>query len=666
MAFDDFPIVDSNSKVSEESVLSVKLIFSQKNGFITRTPIPDLGVDLEVELILEETNPSGYQFPIQIKSSQDILIVEHNGAEFVSYPFETSRIGYLCRKTPAFGLIVVYDDVKRICYYDYVEDIVPRATEQRGSDDWKNQEKININIPVGNILTKGESQKIFEKFKRKFENFKLLIKEHGPARGIPCFFNEERNRSIDSLSPDEVVDFLEKQGPLLFNEQAFSLIIELLGKVTFHQIIQSSKLLFLAAISNEISGRYIDAEYFINKSLVDVNQYSINDRNLLLALKAHLDYTFGNITILDYRQKLEELLKNIDDGVIKITLRLRILHIKIAERKIYEDDFTKLLVEVDELVDLVERSISDEALKHHYKIGLATQLIEIMGSRFSEITLSFKHRGRLFGIPVSEKSAALETLNAMLTKAFNFFKKALEYAKKGNNTFLIACASYASALSECILNYQELMVKDVNEYVFDEKNFRRQFSLLTIAYKTFLKDNLLDHAYKALSTAFDVNKINLLIFKREIENVNGKELESQMRELEKRMGKEKYTSIIDTIQSVKKSAEQLDPGEEIVNLADNEIEKYANYIRTCFSLPEDRLNNIIFDLKFLKAGYSVLKHSNFEIIQNLNHTQSPDTFYKERPTYILKCKKCGFCTKPGNDLEELLRCKSSYHSFVCL
>lgn len=51
MGFNDNPIIDQYSRASEESVLKTRLFFSQKNNFIAIVRIPDKGVDLDVELI---------------------------------------------------------------------------------------------------------------------------------------------------------------------------------------------------------------------------------------------------------------------------------------------------------------------------------------------------------------------------------------------------------------------------------------------------------------------------------------------------------------------------------------------------------------------------------------------------------------------------------------
>jgi hypothetical protein len=52
MGFYDNPIIDIYSKTSEESLITTKQVFLQKNGFLVREENPDKGVDLDVELLI--------------------------------------------------------------------------------------------------------------------------------------------------------------------------------------------------------------------------------------------------------------------------------------------------------------------------------------------------------------------------------------------------------------------------------------------------------------------------------------------------------------------------------------------------------------------------------------------------------------------------------------
>lgn len=142
MGFCNNPIVDIYSKTFEESVIATKRVFSQKNGFLVREENPDKGVDLDVELLIDN-QVSGFKFAIQIKSARKLQTIQKEGSTFIRYNIKASRLGYLCRRSPGFGLIVVYDTQEQQLYYDYVENICSIMGEHN-DNEWMNNENVRL------------------------------------------------------------------------------------------------------------------------------------------------------------------------------------------------------------------------------------------------------------------------------------------------------------------------------------------------------------------------------------------------------------------------------------------------------------------------------------------------------------------------------------------
>jgi Domain of unknown function (DUF4365) len=136
MSFIENPEVDLYSEASEESVNEARRVFTQRNGFLVREENPDKGVDLDVELILDK-RVTGFKFAIQLKSVQELRVINKDGTQYISYSFKTSRLGYLIRRKPGLGLIVIYDDINRQLYFDYVENIYRILMDEHKDDEWK-------------------------------------------------------------------------------------------------------------------------------------------------------------------------------------------------------------------------------------------------------------------------------------------------------------------------------------------------------------------------------------------------------------------------------------------------------------------------------------------------------------------------------------------------
>src|SRR5690606_38606126 len=122
--------------------------------------------DFDVELILQHENASSWKFPIQLKSVQTITLV--NKDEFISYSFETSRLGYLMRRIPSMGIVVLYSIEQNECFYEYADKVYSRLMEERDSDEWKKNDKVNIHIPYTNVLSKKTAIDIHETMTKRF------------------------------------------------------------------------------------------------------------------------------------------------------------------------------------------------------------------------------------------------------------------------------------------------------------------------------------------------------------------------------------------------------------------------------------------------------------------------------------------------------------------
>ena len=118
MAFNDLPNVDTYSKNADKSETKLRELLSQENNFICRQDVPDKGCDFDVELINND-RALNWRFPIQIKSMEKLNLINNN--QFISYSFETSRLGYLLRRPISGGLIVFYSLQENKCFYEYAD-----------------------------------------------------------------------------------------------------------------------------------------------------------------------------------------------------------------------------------------------------------------------------------------------------------------------------------------------------------------------------------------------------------------------------------------------------------------------------------------------------------------------------------------------------------------
>jgi hypothetical protein len=339
MSFSDNPIVDIASKNSEESVNAVRSSFTLKNGFIRRKEDPDYGVDEDVELIIEN-QASSKKFAIQIKSVAKANFIENDGIKYITLQFKSLRLGYLCRRPPAYGIIIIYDDSTQISYYEYVEEICNRLNNRNNNDNWKEIDKPTIHIPITNILNHDSLEKIHQKMVDRHINNQFLLIAYGDKYNIPVYQDNITNHKIDFDNPQTIAKFLSDNGLKLFNHNDLSIIYHLLSKLTIADILKSAELILLASITYCESGRFIDADYFLKKS-EKIRDFDNNQKNLWSFTRYKTDFALGNYEYKKYLSKLQDLTKTVSGSFNNIVLEINIIFIKLLisnkERKFNED-----------------------------------------------------------------------------------------------------------------------------------------------------------------------------------------------------------------------------------------------------------------------------------------------------------------------------------------
>src|SRR5690606_34168749 len=130
-------------------------------------------------------------------------------------------------------------------YFDYVEEIINRLNETKKDDSWKEQDTVNILIPL-QVLSNDTVKEIHAKFTRRFRNHSQLIVKHGRDFNIPVLTSNLEQESINI--EEDRASLLEKYGSILFNENEYGLLTEAIESLSTQQINSSSEILFIAAL----------------------------------------------------------------------------------------------------------------------------------------------------------------------------------------------------------------------------------------------------------------------------------------------------------------------------------------------------------------------------------------------------------------------------------
>lgn len=661
MGFHDDPIVDSNSKLSEESVNAVRSYFTRKSGFILREENPDYGVDLDIELVLDETRASSKKFAVQIKSTVVVNKLKKADGIF-SLPFTTSRLGYLAGRSPAYGIIVVYEETTEKCYFDYVEDIIARIDEVPDREGWRDQDSVSILLPL-NELTADRLREIHQKFTRRHENHDLLIRERGAEFNIPYlkFFEMQSPDRINLKDPSQVADFLVKFGGFLFNENEYQSLGQMLGVLGRSQIDRTPELIFLSAILYTQTGKVIEAEYYLRKARKISNSLTDEQNSLIGFSEIRLDFLKGDINyhrFVDRLKSLKGYTKSIEN---QLTLEINIVFFNLINTLENRDDANteEINKQIDALLKKIEAAEIPEAKKQLLKIYHSESQHTFAINLFINQYARFKIKENLHvPVPIAERlfyaQLTLTLTNAAVETAF----KAYRYADDSDLALLKGYAAHHLAKYFFTLNSTLLFIADddaqIGQIQSDVGLYETNQNLSLIAYNQFLNLGMYKSAHEALGTAYDLLYLCRYISDQTIGPKSAEELSRVISEIEAAYDIQPFESaaerVIETVQDRSSKEESF-----LKNASDTEIVYMAERIREGYNLPSDRLSSIVDDLKMNREFQNRCSNPEIQMLQDKRHMASAHTFYKTPPPYVLWHKKLDIHTKPSTDIEVLLK-----------
>ena len=639
MAFLDQPIVDRNARVSEESTLAVKFIFSQKNGFICRDEAPDYGTDINVELIAEGGVASGRKFPVQIKSSQDGKAIK---GDFIRYPYKTSRLNYFAGIGPTYGLIIIYDEESHCCFYDFTEEIIRRLDET--GNDWRAHEKVTIAIPLANNL-KDHIQVVLKTITQRFDNQDLLLRTKGAQFGIPWL----------RVSAHENMDFsqaanLEKYGHLFIEEKWFDQLVQLINQFSIKVVAQSPALSLLAFVGHCEVGRAIEATYFLQKCQIYRTHYSEFDQALLKCYQLQLDFMLGKRDLRAYINELKQLDAFMTLGVNQLSIRMNIQTLEIQqliqEWSFDEEIIRKLLALLSEIDNLVD----DPEQQMLVKVWQCGTISSYVSAYHLELLRSVKLRS-LLNLPAFDNS--LRKLNPLILETYIICQKAYQLGINKNNQLLLAFASHQLGAFFVDQQFNLFLVGIQLEKALINPSYTQHLSFLESANRAFRELDRNWEVYLTLSKLYELTLLYTYEFGESLPSTSAEEFQIQLVELAKEQG---YPPYISPIPDAQQRIGAILNGEDQPKVDDEQaMEARARLLQSAHNLPDDRYPNLLISVKnqYLFKNANVASEWQMEEVSEL--PPSPDTLFLEPSSYILRHKATGMTTPPSRNLHRVMK-----------
>ena len=655
MGFYDDPIIDQYSKASEESVLKTRMFFSQKNNFISREEHPDKGVDLDVEIIKNNT-ATGFKFAIQIKSSYNFKELELNNTLHLKYSIKTSRLGYLSRRLPGLGLIILYDDKNSLIYFDYIENIYQKIMDVKRSNDWKNNEEVTFYINKNNQLSEDNIANIYSVFEERSKNTNDMYNEQSSGYNIPF---------IKTQSFQDNYEILKMHGVDLYNQENYENLLNLFSSIDLDQIISEKKLLLIATLTYFETANYVEYSFYYRKCIESINNYSKKEQDLISYTNLNSRLIFGFEQKSNYKDDLENFSRNITNQDIKFQVYVRLFYYKLHDL-IKENKKDEILREISIIETIYNEELSSKDQSLYYKIQISSLYqnmgLQLMSKNFTSMNM-LNNSG--YYVSIEQEVELIQEFMNYIIRAREILEDIYQKANKLSWNGLIAQTLDSICLNFIMINTNILGLANqkLNDQ-FDRDAFNQEcisnFNNALYAYNIFIKQHSFLNAFKSLSKAIEINDLYFFVNNNDIDSIQIKEINKKILNLEKDKGFAGFTNIVRQLLFSKE--EKVD----FKDMSDSEIEKYAKTYANCMHLPKERIKNIIFDFSSIREFETNCDKKYFEILQDLKHTQSTLTLYKERPKYVIRCKRCSYETHEDSNVSILIEELNLNHGYICM
>jgi hypothetical protein len=657
MAFTDAPEVDDNSKASEESVNAVRAFFTRRNGFIFREETPDYGVDVDVELVVKEKDASSWKFPIQIKSKKSLTIIKESDEELISFPFMVSRLGYLSKRAPAYGIIVVFDEEQQQCYYDYVDAVIARLDKHQQRVGWRTQKSVSILLPL-QLIDSGSLVSIHQTMVTRHENHEKLIAKHGRKYDIP-YLQVSRQAPIetDLTDPAQAVTFLVKYGTFLFNEQEFTKILTLFGIISATTILNTPELLFLAAITYCRTGNAVDAEYYLRKIEKKKASLTTEQRGIIQFSELRLDFLKGEIDYDSFLLQISALEDNIEGVENRLLVKINKLFFELNKTAASGDFEIATKNRIDALTDEITKAYLPENQKHLMLVYHADNINSFALESFLHFNSSFQLGQSLkIDMPMKTRIAFAQFSTGMLSQAIKLGIDAYRFADENNSFLLKASAAHNLGKFFFQARYYFLMQQvEENLSTKDEMitEYRRFYAFSVTAYNHFMKLQMQQNAHEAVCNAYELQSLCLKLLGFQLGKKTGSELMLMIRQIEDINDLQPFNSASDFITEVVERRKSTAPT-RLANITDESIDLLAKDALKLLQLPIERLPNMISEIKAIRSFELHCNNPDIELLTNNNHMASNETKYLLPSTFVLHNKRTGKQTQPYNDIDRLL------------
>lgn len=652
MAFDDLPQIDPPSEHDDEAKNRLAAIFSQKAGFISREQVPDKGNDYLVELI-EHRSAKNRHFCLQLKSVENPVLIDEGST--ISFSWLTSRMGYIMRNEPIYGILVIYDVSSGKLYYEYVYELYQKLME-RETDGWKANQYVNVHVPVANVLDSGAASKIHLKYLRQFNNLSKMVADHGASYNLPVVKMGQVGE-WDTGSTSGIVEILQRFDLQPIEVNDLPIIHELITRLPSSEILQHKALCIQAALAYSEVGRIADSDFYLQRLC---RRFALEHGEELTVSFIQLknDYSLGLVDIDGFVATSRMLLDKTDDPYNRLILRLNILNFELMGIRSLMDVPEAMAIEIGELASSIE-ALEESPRKYYLKLWNLENLVLFISvvrvNGFNEMKI-LEQFGRTFTL--EERLGMAQKLVGMQGLFNKEMKSVEDYAKNTESKLLRAYAILASTRSKLSLEIDLLISSDIPPDVAEhEKMLAYEVNVTQQGVDIFFEYKLMAPAYGLMCMAAELHTITTDWYGlRSV--VNYDKLQEGLRYFERELELPVFVSAAKKqIERQKEKREVKESGNQdhkmrfLSGLEDKQLENLAATMILSGRFPNGKKEYLLKEMKSFKLFYLRCTDADVHIMVK----QLPqELVYSIPPSFQLRNSRSGIVSVASADMESLL------------
>lgn len=649
MAFDDLPQIDEASENDDEAKTYFARAFGQKAGFIPREQSPDKGCDYFTELI-ENKNATNWHFGVQLKSIENPDFI--NNGNFISYSWHTSRLGYLMRSAPIYGLLILYDVFTKKTYYEYIDQLYLRLME-RDNDKWKQNDQVSVHVPVANLLDEASLKSIHQTFINRHNNLARMTSEQAVGYDLPVVkMNLVRDYNLNKI--EDVVEVLKRWGISSIMLNDLPIIYELISKVPNNEILKDKELSILAALANNEAGKIAESTYYIER-LLKRFQLTGGEEQMIQFIKLKNEHSLGIIGPTDFIGASKVLLNKTFGEENQITLRLNIVYFELIQIKAFQAVPIELADEISELaekIDKLEASTSKYYLKIWNLENLALLISHVRVEGFNEMSIR-----DTFERPLSlhERLEMAQRIVAMQRLFMQELNTVDIYAKAQENYLLQAFAIHALTRFQLSIEIDMITFSDdFGDLDEREKRLTHEISLGEHGFLVFIKNNLISQAYNLLCLTYELSIVAIKWYYF-TSPVDLDKIQQNLLELETELERIPYQSAIEKLISKKRNKDEnideLSGMKGLLLLNREQMENLADVTLRTGRFPNAKKEYLMHELTSFKMFFERCTDPN---VYPLVIKPPIEQAYTFPLTFELNNKKTGLVSLHNSDMDLLL------------